>query len=85
MGFVTVAAFLALAATGWVVWPLVRHQGGASDEATQARAALAVLRERAGTAPAEAAARKTITKTDTAENTLRFIQKTSYKINYKSG
>lgn len=45
MGFVTVAAFLALAATGWVVWPLVRHQGGASDEATQARAALAVLRE----------------------------------------
>ncbi|MBI5782065.1 MAG: c-type cytochrome biogenesis protein CcmI [Rhodocyclales bacterium] len=45
MGFVTVAALLALAATGWVVWPLVRRHEGASDEAAQARAALTVLRE----------------------------------------
>jgi cytochrome c-type biogenesis protein CcmH len=40
-----VAVCIALAATAWVVWPLARRQGMASDEAAQAQAALAVLRE----------------------------------------
>lgn len=39
------AALVALVATAWVVWPLVRRQGMASDEAAQAQAALVVLRE----------------------------------------
>ncbi|MDD2408935.1 MAG: c-type cytochrome biogenesis protein CcmI, partial [Tepidiphilus sp.] len=44
-GFIGMAVFVALVATVWVVWPLVRRQGMASDEAAQAQAALAVLRE----------------------------------------
>jgi len=44
-GFMGMAVFVALVATVWVVWPLVRRQGMASDEAAQAQAALAVLRE----------------------------------------
>lgn len=39
------AALVALMATAWVVWPLVRRQRMASDEAAQAQAALVVLRE----------------------------------------
>lgn len=40
-----VAVCIALAATAWVVWPLARRHGGATDEEAQARVALTVLRE----------------------------------------